>query len=83
MMKARTVLTAALGLAILALPAAVPASQPASVSVLDLTPGATVAVPPRHLAMLFTDPHQPVELSISLPADYTELGWINDDPFAR
>ena len=82
-MKARTVLTAALGLAVLALPAAVPASQPATVRLMELGTPAATAMPPSHFATLLADPHQPVDLAIVLPADYTELGWVNDDPFAR
>lgn len=82
-MKARTILTTALGLAVLALPAAVPASQPAAVRLADLAPPVAVALPLDHFATLLADPHQPVELALALPADYTALGWIDEDPFAR
>lgn len=81
-MNVRTVLTTLLGLAALAIPAAVPASQPADVRLMELAP--MVATPvPGHFATLLADPHQPVELAIVLPADYTALDWIDQDPFAR
>lgn len=82
-MKTKTVLIAALGLAVLALPAAVPASQPETVRLLDFTAPVAVAMPRAHFATLLADPHQATDLAIVLPADYTELGWINADPFAN
>lgn len=82
-MKAKSVLIAALGLAALAVPAAVTGSQPADVRLMDLMPAVAATPAAGHFATLITDPHQPVELAIVLPADYTALAWIDQDPFAR
>jgi hypothetical protein len=81
MMKTK-VLTTILGLAILAIPAAVPASQPANVRVSELEPAPMVTHAPADLAMLIANPHAADELAIVLPAGYTTLEWINQDPFA-
>lgn len=80
-MKAK-VLTTILGLAILAVPAAVPASQPADVRLDQLKPQIAVAPAPAGFATLIADPRAMDELAIVLPAGYTTLEWINQDPFA-
>jgi hypothetical protein len=82
-MKTKTVLITILGLAALAVPAAVPASQPADVRLSQLTPVFDATPAPMYLSTLLADPHAPVALSVVLPADYTELGWIDQDPFAH
>jgi hypothetical protein len=82
-MKMKTkVLTTLLGLAVLAIPAAVPASQPADVRVGDLAPALQVAPAPANLAMLLADPNAVDDLAIVLPAGYTTFEWIDQDPFA-
>lgn len=75
-------LTALLGIAVLAVPAAVPASQHAVVRAGDLV-STVVALAPENVrfATLITDPHQNGELSIELAAGHTTLGWIDTDPF--
>jgi hypothetical protein len=76
--------TAVLALAVLAIPAAVPASQPVKVKLTDLTPAVTVTPHAQHLAMLLVDPASTglAELRIDLPQKFTTLEWINQDPFA-
>ena len=81
-MQLKPVLFAALGVAALALPAAVPASQPRDVRVTDALP-VTATPAPGHFATLLTDPHQPVDLAIVMPSGFTTLDWIDQDPFAR
>jgi TRAP-type C4-dicarboxylate transport system substrate-binding protein len=82
-MKTKLVLTTLLGLAILAVPAAVPASQPADVRLVQLTPAVTVAAPATtHFAELLVDPRTNGEMSVELVAGYTTLEWIDQDPFA-
>lgn len=82
-MQAKTVLTALLGLSLLALPAAVPASQPAGVRLTAMTPVVTATPAPGHFATLTADPRQPAELAVVLPRGFTTLHWIDQDPFAR
>lgn len=79
MMKTRY-LTALVGIAVLALPAAVPARQPADVRLGQVV--AAVAVPAEGFAMLLADPSRTDLLSIQLPGGYTTFEWIDQDPFA-
>ncbi|HEV7275508.1 MAG TPA: hypothetical protein VGN80_04405 [Devosiaceae bacterium] len=58
--------------AALALPAAVPASQP-EVTLAELQPAAQVMPTSYELAMLLLDPYQHVEFEIVLPESYTTL----------
>lgn len=58
--------------ALLALPAAVPASQPA-VTLAELQPVAQVASAPYELALLLADPYQQAEFEILLPQSFTTL----------
>lgn len=81
MMKAK-VLTTILGLAVLAIPAAVPASQPASVRLGELGPAIAVAHAPADLATLLSDPRTGGDMAVVLPEGFTTLEWINQDPFA-
>jgi hypothetical protein len=77
------ILTTLLGLAILAVPAAVPASQPADVRLDQLAP-ATAVSRGMDLPTLLADPYAYAgELKINFPAGHTTLDWINADPFAR
>ncbi|HHY49224.1 MAG TPA: hypothetical protein GYA10_05700 [Alphaproteobacteria bacterium] len=69
-----------LGIAAFAIPAAVPASQPA-VGTAPATTQAAMAAPPD-LATLLADPRAPAPLAIALPTHYTTLEWIDQDPFA-
>lgn len=62
-----------LGIAALAIPAAVPASQPA----VGPLPGAKI------VATLLADPQAPAAFAIALPTHYTTLEWIDQDPFVR
>ena len=71
-MKTRT-LTILLGLAVFAIPAAVPASQPANVRLVDLTPSAVAAPVTSDLQALLADPYNTGELSIVLPTRFTTL----------
>lgn len=80
-MKAK-VLTTIVGLAILAIPAAVPASQPANVRVSELDPAPMVAPAPAGLMTLLANPHAADDFAIVLPASHTTLEWIDQDPFA-
>ena len=82
-MKAKAVLTTLLGLAVLALPAAAPASQPAAVRLNELAPAVTATPAPEHLATLLADPHRATDLAVVLPTGFTTLDWIDQDPFAR
>jgi hypothetical protein len=72
-------LTTVLGLAVFAIPAAVPASQPADVKVVGL---AAAAPAPGHFATLLQAPETAGPLTIELVTGYTTLEWINQDPFA-
>jgi hypothetical protein len=76
-------LTTLLALTIFAIPAVAPASQPAAVRLIDLTPAVTVTPVTHELASLLLDPAtDTVALSIELVDGYTTLEWINQDPFA-
>ena len=69
-----------LAIAVLALPAAVPASQPAGTRIID--PPAAVPVPsPSDRGLLRLDPNRTPELSMVLPEGFTTLEMINEDPF--
>lgn len=82
-MQTKLVLTTLVGLALLAVPAAVPASQPSDVRLVNLTPAVTVAAPANaYLADLLVDPRTNGEMSIELVTGYTTLEWIDQDPFA-
>jgi hypothetical protein len=76
--------TTVLALAVFALPAAVPASQPADVKMTDLTPAITVTPQAARFAMLLADPSSAAlaELTIELPQKFTTFEWINQHPFA-
>lgn len=76
-MKTR-VLTTLLGLAIVAIPAVAPASQP-EVRLTDLKPELSMSA--FDLALLLTDPRETAKLSIVLPSGFTVLEVINQDPF--
>lgn len=65
-------LTTLLGLAIVAIPAVAPASQPA-VRLADLDPRAEAVVSAADLALLFADPAAAQELSVVLPDGFTVL----------
>lgn len=56
----------------LALPAAVPASQP-EVTLAELQPVAHVTSAPFELALLLVDPYQQGDFEIVLPQSYTTL----------
>ena len=71
-MKTRT-LVMLLGIAALAIPAAVPASQPAGVRLTDLAPSGAVTYVGPELQSLLADPHRVGEISIVLPAGFTTL----------
>lgn len=71
-MKTRYILSA-LGIAMLAIPAAAPASQP-DVRFADLQQGELPTPAPLDLGMLLMDPHQTGEFSIVLPRGFTTLG---------
>jgi hypothetical protein len=82
-MKFQVLATLVLGIAVLAVPAAVPASQPANVSLDTLADiSVTMAPDPGHLATLLANPNSMDQLSIELVAGYTTLEWIDQDPFA-
>jgi hypothetical protein len=82
-MKTKVLATLLMGIAVFAVPAAVPASQPANVRLEALSAVAvTVAPATAHLATLLADPNEMDQLSIELVAGYTTLEWINQDPFA-
>ena len=81
-MKTKTVLTTLLGIAVLAVPAAVPASQPANVRLNDMAAPVTVAPATTQFATLIGNPREAADFAIVLPAGYTTLEWINQDPFA-
>ena len=82
-MKAKVIATLLLGIAVLAVPAAVPASQPADVRLAALSAAAvTVAPQTANLAMLLADPSTMDQLSIELVGGYTTLEWIDQDRFA-
>jgi hypothetical protein len=76
--------TAALALAVFAIPATVPASQPSDVRLNDLVPAVTVTADPSQFAMLLVDPSstEVAVLEIELPRKFTTFEWINQDPFA-
>lgn len=71
-MKTRT-LTILLGLAVFAIPAAVPASQPANVKLTDLSSSAAAPMVSSDLQALLANPYQHGELSIVLPTTFTTL----------
>ena len=73
-------LTTLLGLAIVAIPAVAPASQP-EVRLADLKPAVAATLSDAGFAVLLTDPAAPQELSIVLPAGFTTLD-VEADPFA-
>jgi hypothetical protein len=81
-MQTKTVLTTLLAIAVFAVPAAVPASQPSNVRLDDLKPVITLAPATTQFAMLLTNPAEAVDLAILLPVGYTTLEWVNQDPFA-
>lgn len=67
-------------IAALAVPAAVPASQPANIRL-----GALAAAPvtvTEHRATLLADPKANGTFSIEMVTGYTTLEWIDQDPFA-
>lgn len=70
-MKARF-LVSLVGVAMLAVPAAVPASQP-EVRFTDLEPQVQPTASQIDLALLLGDPRQPAELSVVLPTGFTTL----------
>jgi hypothetical protein len=74
-------LTTLLGLAIIAVPATAPASQP-DVKLADLKPSAEATLSGLDLALLLTDPHDAQDFSLLLPVGFTTLEFINQDPFA-
>ena len=81
-MNAR-ILTTLLGIAVFAIPAAVPASQPADIRLNSLSPQVAVVPAPAQFALLLADPHRPTqELAIVLPAGHDTFDWIDQDPFA-
>ena len=82
-MKVKVLATLVLGIAVLAVPAAVPASQPENIR-LDALSSVTVTAAPQtaHLATLLADPNEMDDLSIELVTGYTTLEWIDQDPFA-
>lgn len=71
-MKTRTLLML-LGIAALAIPAAVPASQPSNVRLTDLAPSGAASYVGHDLQSLLADPHRVGEMSIVLPTGYTTL----------
>ena len=81
-MKAK-VLLALLGIAVLAVPAAVPASQPTDVRLGDLTPAAHVAVRPKaELALVLRSPYELDDsFAYELPKGDVTQDWALD-PFA-
>ena len=70
-----------LAIAVLALPAAVPASQPAGSRIIDPAPAAAPVPSPSDPGLLRLDPHRTPELSMVLPKGFTTLEMINEDPF--
>jgi hypothetical protein len=70
-MKSRYLLSL-IAAAALALPAAVPASQP-EVTLAELQPVAHVTSAPFELALLLVDPYQQGDFEIVLPQGYTTL----------
>ena len=80
MMKTKF-LTTMLGLAIVAIPAVAPASQP-EVRLSDLKPEAEATLSAPELALLLTDPREAQEFSLVLPTGFTMLEAIDQDPFA-
>jgi hypothetical protein len=82
-MQTKTVLTTLLAIAVLAVPATVPASQPSDVRLNDMAPVITLAPATTQFAALLGDPSDAVvDLAIVLPVGFTTLEWINQDPFA-
>ena len=79
-MKAKLLAVLLLSAAII-VPAAVPASQPADIS-LDTLAAPAITFAPQDLLTLLSDPNRTAELSIELVDGYTTLEWINQDPFA-
>lgn len=73
-------LTTVLGLAIVAIPAVAPASQP-SLRLSERQPAVAAALPGADFALLLTDPAAAQELSLVLPAGFTTLD-VDADPFA-
>ena len=80
-MNAR-ILIALLGIAVFAIPAAVPASQPAAIRLNGLSPELAVVPAPAQFAALLADPRQSADFAIILPAGHDTLDWIDQDPFA-
>lgn len=76
--------TTVLALAVFAIPAVAPASQPANVKLVDLTPAVEVTPVANQFAMLLADPASTelAALEIDLPQKFTTFEWINQDPFA-
>jgi hypothetical protein len=74
-------LTTLLALTLLAMPAAVPASQPAQVSMADLDAPVQLTSYHRELEVLLVDPARGAELRIVLPSGFTTLEAIDQDPF--
>jgi hypothetical protein len=70
-MKNRTLLML-LGIAAFAIPAAVPASQPATIRLQDLDPS-TATLVGHDLQSLLADPYRVGEMSITLPTAFTTL----------
>jgi hypothetical protein len=79
-MKAKLLAVLLLSAAII-VPAAVPASQPADIS-LDTLAAPAITIAPQDLLTLLSDPNRTAELSFELVDGYTTLEWINQDPFA-
>ena len=69
-------LTTLLGLAIVAVPAATPASQP-EVKLVDLKPAVQLTVSGPDFALLLRDPSAAQDLSLVLPNSFTTLEEIN------
>ena len=78
MMKTKF-LTTLLGLAIVAVPAVAPASQP-EVRLSDLKPAVELTMSQLDLALLLADPYEAQDLSIVLPTGFTLLD-VDQDPF--
>ena len=82
-MKTRMILLLVAGLAVvLAIPAAAPASQPQG-GVLEAELRGAMPLDAEAFNMLLASPQHATDLSIELPEGFTDLAWINEDPFAR
>ena len=82
-MKAKY-LTALLALSVLAVPAAVPASQPADIRVTALRQTtATVVAPKADLALLMRDTQDVEGIDFVLPTGVIAHDWVSADPFGH